>query len=115
MNVVNFFIAGRNRKGTISKSDIEYIFGISSWHDYQKVKDIQKFIRKHNYAVQKESAWDELYILPGGEKLNITNDDMSEVKAGEATKGELKKAFGKMTSGKKISRPVLSKFVGMIA
>ena len=40
---------------------------------------------------------------------------MSEVKAGEATKGELKKAFGKMTSGKKISRPVLSKFVGMIA
>ena len=115
MNVVNFFIAGRNRKGTISKSDIEYIFGINSWDDYQKVKDIQKFIRKHNYAVQKESAWDELYILPGGEKLNITNDDMSEVKAGEATKGELKKAFGKMTSGKKISRPVLSKFVGMIA
>ena len=24
-------------------------------------------------------AWDEMYVLPGGEKLDISNDDMSEV------------------------------------
>ena len=114
MNVVNFFIAGRNRKGTVSKNDIEYIFGLSSWDEYEKVKKIQKFIRKHNYAVCTTSAWDEMYVLPGGEKLDISSDDMSEVQPG-AKKTELKRAFGKMSSGKRNSRPVLNKFVGMIA
>ena len=51
MNVVNFFIAGRNRKGTVSKNDIEYIFGLSSWDEYEEVKKIQKFIKKHNYMI----------------------------------------------------------------
>ena len=114
MNVVNFFIAGRNRKGTVSKNDIEYIFGLSSWDEYEEVKKIQKFIKKHNYAICKTSAWDEMYVLPGGEKLDISNDDMSEIQPG-AKKTELKKAFGKMSSGKRNSRPVLNKFVGMIA
>ena len=114
MNVVNFFIAGRNRKGTVSRNDIEYIFGMNSWDELEEIKKIQKFIRKHNYAIFKTSAWDEMYVLPGGEKLDISNDDMSEVQPG-AKKTELKKAFGKMSSGKKNSRPVLNKFVGMIA
>ena len=114
MNVVNFFIAGRNRKGTVSKNDIEYIFGLSSWDEHEEIKKIQKFIRKHNYAVCTTSAWDEMYVLPGGEKLDISNDDMSEIQPG-AKKTELKKAFGKMSSGKRNSRPVLNKFVGMIA
>ena len=114
MNVVNFFIAGRNRKGTVSRNDIEYIFGLSAWDELEEVKKIQKFIKKHNYAVCTTSAWDEMYVLPGGEKLDISNDDMSEVQPG-AKKTELKKAFGKMSSGKRNSRPVLNKFVGMIA
>ena len=114
MNVVNFFIAGRNRKGTVSRNDIEYIFGMNSWDELEEVKKIQKFIKKHNYAVCTTSAWDEMYVLPGGEKLDISSDDMSEVQPG-AKKTELKKAFGKMSSGKKNSRPVLNKFVGMIA
>jgi len=114
MNVVNFFIAGRNRKGTVSRNDIEYIFGLSSWDELEEVKKIQKFIKKHNYAVCTTSAWDEMYVLPGGEKLDISSDDMSEVQPG-AKKTELKRAFGKMSSGKRNSRPVLNKFVGMIA
>ena len=114
MNVVNFFIAGRNRKGTVSKNDIEYIFGLSSWDEHEEIKKIQKFVKKHNYAVCTTSAWDEMYVLPGGEKLDISSDDMSEVQPG-AKKTELKRAFGKMSSGKRNSRPVLNKFVGMIA
>lgn len=114
MNIVNFFIAGRNRKGTVSKNDIEYIFGLSAWDELEEVKKIQKFIKKHNYAVCTTSAWDEMYVLPGGEKLDISSDDMSEVQPG-AKKTELKRAFGKMSSGKRNSRPVLNKFVGMIA
>ena len=113
MNVVNFFIAGKNRKGTVSRHEIEYIFSLG-WNEYEEIKKIQKFIRKHNYAVCTTSAWDEMYVLPGGQKLDISNDDMSEVQPG-AKKTELKKAFGKMSSGKKNSRPVLNKFVEMIA
>ena len=55
-----------------------------------------------------------MYVLPGGEKLDISSDDMSEVQPG-VKKTELKKSsFGKMSSGKRNSRPVLNKFVGMI-
>jgi hypothetical protein len=56
-----------------------------------------------------------MYVLPGGEKLDISDDDMSEIKPGFAKKGDLKKAFSKMTSGRKNSRPLLNKFIGMIA
>ena len=55
-----------------------------------------------------------MYVLPGGQKLDVSNDDMSEVQPG-AKKSELKKAFSKMSSGRKNSRPVLNKFIGMIA
>ena len=56
-----------------------------------------------------------MYVLPGGKKLDISNDDMSDIQPGLAKKSELKKAFGKMSSGKKNSRPLLNKFIGMIA
>jgi hypothetical protein len=116
MSVTNFFIAGRNSKGTISKSDVGYVFGLSSWkeEDVIKIKEIQKEIKKNNVAVCTTKAWDEMYVLPGGTRLDTTNDDLSEVKPG-AKKAELKKAFSKMTSGRKNNRPLLSKFIGMIA
>jgi hypothetical protein len=56
-----------------------------------------------------------MYVLPGGERLNVSDDDMSEIKPGEFKKSDLKKAFGKMSSGRKNSRPLLNKFIGMIA
>ena len=46
MNVVNFFIAGRNRKGTVSRNDIEYIFGLSSWDEYEEVKKDSEVYQK---------------------------------------------------------------------
>ena len=114
MNIVNFFIAGRNKKGTVSKHDIEHIFGLNSWDDEIQIKKIQKDILKNNVAVCTRQGWDEMYVLPGGQKLDVSNDDMSEVQPG-AKKSELKKAFSKMSSGRKNSRPVLNKFIGMIA
>jgi hypothetical protein len=56
-----------------------------------------------------------MYVLPGGEKLDISDDDMSQIVPGVAKKGDLKRAFSKMTSGRKNSRPLLNKFIGMIA
>ena len=115
MSVTNFFIAGRNRKGTISKYDIEHIFGLNSWDDADKIKSIQKEILKNNVAVCTTQAWDELYVLPGGQRLDVSNDNMSDITPGTAKKSDLKKAFGKMSSGRKNSRPLLNKFIGMIA
>ena len=37
--------------------------------------------------------------------LDVSNDDMSEITPGEFKKSDLKKAFGKMSSGRKNSRP----------
>ena len=115
MTVTNFFIAGRNKKGTIARSDIAYIFGLHTWDDEDKIKKIQKEILKNNVAVCTTQAWDELYVLPGGQKLDVSNDDMSEITPGEFKKSDLKKAFGKMSSNRKNSRPLLNKFIGMIA
>ena len=115
MTVTNFFIVDGNRKGSVSSRDIEYIFNLNSWDDAEKIKSIQKEIKKNNVAVCTTQAWDEMYVLPGGNKLDISNDDMSEIQPGTAKKADLKKAFGKMSSGRKNSRPLLNKFIGMIA
>ena len=114
MSITNFFIASGNRKGTVSTSDISYIINLNSWDDADKIKSIQKEIRKNNVAVCTTQAWDEMYVLPGGKKLDISEDNMSDIQPG-AKKSELKKAFGKMSSGRKNSRPLLNKFIGMIA
>ena len=113
MNVVNFFIAGKSKSGTISKSDIEHIFNIG-WSENEKLKKIQKELRTKNVAVVTDQAWTEMYVLPGGVKLDTSTEDLSDVQVG-AKKGELKRAFGKMTSGRKNQRPLLNKFIGMIA
>jgi len=115
MTVTNFFIVGGNSRGTISCRDIEFIFDLDGWRDGDKIKAIQKEIRKNNVAVCTAQAWDEMYVLPGGKKLDISDDDMSDIQPGTAKKAELKKAFGKMSSGRKNSRPLLNKFIGMIA
>jgi hypothetical protein len=115
MSITNFFIVNGNNRGTVSRADIEYIFDLNSWDDADKVKSIQKEIKKNNVAVCTTQGWDEMYVLPGGKKLDISDDDMSDIKPGLAKKSELKKAFGKMSSGKKNSRPLLNKFIGMIA
>ena len=115
MSITNFFIASRNRKGTISKNDIASIFELSTWDDEDKIKSIQKEILKNNVAVCKTGGWDEMYVLPGGSKLDVSDDNMSEITPGTAKTGELKKAFSKMSSGRKNSRPLLNKFIGMIA
>ena len=115
MSITNFFIASRNRKGTLSKNDIASIFELSTWDDEDKIKSIQKEILKNNVAVCKTGGWDEMYVLPGGSKLDVSDDNMSEITPGTAKTGELKKAFSKMSSGRKNSRPLLNKFIGMIA
>jgi len=114
MSITNFFIASGNRKGTVSRNDIEYIFDLRYWDDAEQIKKIQKEILKNNVAVCTTQAWDEMYVLPGGKKLDISEDNMSDIQPG-AKKSELKKAFGKMSSGRKNSRPLLNKFIGMIA
>ena len=42
MTITNFFIAGRNRKGTIDKNTVGNIFGLDTWHDIDKIKKYSK-------------------------------------------------------------------------
>ena len=42
MTITNFFVDGRNRKGTIDKNTVGNIFGLDTWHDIDKIKSIQK-------------------------------------------------------------------------
>ena len=85
------------------------------WNDTEKLKAIQKELRTKNVAVITDQAWTEMYVLPGGEKLNTSTEDLSDIAPGTMGKMQLKRAFGKMSSGRKNQRPLLNKFIGMIA
>jgi len=51
--------------------------------------------------------------LPGLGGVSTDTDEL-DVEVG-ASKAQLKRAFGKMTSGKLTSRPVLNNFIKMVA
>ena len=46
----------------VSRNDIEYIFGLNYWDDADKVKSIQKEIKKNNVAVCTTQGWDEIRL-----------------------------------------------------
>jgi len=97
---VNFSILGRN--ALFEEREI--------YQEWDEIHD-----ERIDIADRIKNEFPDLNVLVGGQTgLDISNDDMSEVQPG-AKKTELKKAFGKMSSGKRNSRPVLNKFVGMIA
>ena len=62
----------------------------------------------------KQLGYDEYYVLPGGNALSIETETLDDELIG-ASKAKLKTAFGKMAKGKILSRPLLNKFVAMVA
>ena len=107
MNVVGFFIAGSGRNGTVSKRTLEDKFGMDC-----DLKKIRKELKKNNVAVCKSAGYDEYYILPS---MDIDLEDKGiEVEVG-ASKSALKSAFKKNATSKTLNRPLLNKFIGMVA
>ena len=114
MNVVGFFVAGSGKSGKVKPDTLRY--AIDGWHyDYGKSERIQnalKELKKNNVFVAKSKGYDEYYILPGSMKTE--EYEMSDELVG-ASKAKLKSAFGKSTAGRVSSRPLLNKFISMVA
>jgi len=111
MNIVGFFVAGRGSKGSVSQDILTDKMGIDRY-DTQKFKEYRKILNRDNVLVSKSQGYDEFYILPGPQKFEMNTE--LEVEVG-ANKAALKRAFGKMSNGKVVNRPLLNKFVKMVA
>ena len=110
MNILGFFIAGSGRKGYVKKDIIMDEMGCS----WEEAGTYAKEIHKNKVLVnsQKE-GYDEHYLMPGGEKLDIESGDL-DVEVG-ASKANLKRAFVKASKGKISSRILLNKFIQKVA
>ena len=111
MNIVGFFVAGHGSKGNVSQDVLTDKMGIDRY-DIQKFKEYRKILNRDNVLVSKSQGYDEFYILPGPQKFEMKTE--LEVEVG-ANKAALKRAFGKMSNGKIVNRPLLNKFVKMVA
>ena len=114
MNVVGFFVAGSGRKGTVRPDTLRY--AVDGWqYEYgnsDKIRNALKELKKNNVFVAKQKGYDEYYILPGSMKTE--EFELSDDLVG-ASKAKLKTAFGKSTGSRISSRPLLNKFISMVA
>ena len=114
MNVIGFFLAGQGRSGRIDKRTISWITNIPSYSD--EMKSILKKVNKEKfYAVNGDvTGYDEYYLLPGGNNLEVENAGLDDDLVG-ASKAKLKTAFGKSMKGKVTSRVLLNRFIKLVA
>ena len=111
MNVIGFFIAGSGKSGRVDKRSLYYLLpGDSHTETMEKVK----FLNKNKYLAITSLGYDEYYVLPGGNSLEINDEGLSDELVG-ASKAKLKSAFGKSMKGKVSSRPLLNKFIKLVA
>ena len=116
MNIVNFFVAGNGRSGRVDKYEIRNLIKKKDedWGELTiRTKEAVKKINKENVLIfDNKQGFDQLYLLPGLNSM-ITNESL-DVEVG-ASKAQLKRAFGKMATGKLSNRPLLNNFVKMVA
>ena len=116
MNIVGFFVAGSGKHGKVRPDTLRY--AIDGWryeyHNSDLIKSALKELKKNNVYVAKSEGYDEYYILPGSAQLETENFELSDELVG-ASKAKLKSAFGKSATGRISSRPLLNKFIAMVA
>ena len=116
MNVVGFFVAGSGKHGKVKSDTLRY--AVDGWRDkYSSDEDIRKALadlNKNNVFVAKSKGYDEYYILPGAGRLSVEDFEMSDDLVG-ASKAKLKTAFAKSSAGRISSRPLLNKFIALVA
>ena len=114
-NIVNFFVAGGGRKGTVKYNDIRDVVGYDMVQGYQEMLNLVKKCNKENVLiVPKGQGFDVTYILPGPNKFEM-NTELDLEDGVTYNKGQLKRAFGKMSNGKTANRPLLNNFIKMVA
>ena len=109
VNVIGFFITpqARNAKryilGRIERSGTHII----------DLDEKMKAFKKTKFFMLNNVGYDDYYIIPGGDDLEIKDEEM-DVNA-KSSKNELKTAFLKMQKSKSVNRVLLSRFVDKIA
>jgi hypothetical protein len=115
MNVVNFFVAGSSRKGSVSYNDIRDVIDYSMVQSYNEMNNLVKKCNKDNVLiVPKGQGFDVCYILPGLGKFDM-NTELELEDGVTYNKGQLKRAFSKMSNGKTANRPLLNNFIKVVA
>ena len=111
-SIVNFFVAGEGRNGSVRSKIFQDIIGYE-WEHEDLIKNYRKSLRKDNFvSIEGGHGFDTIYILPGMNDLDM--DSELEVEVG-ASKSELKKAFKQMSNKKMLNRPLLNNFIKMVA
>ena len=114
MNIVGFFIAGSGRSGRVDKNVIRNVCKLDDYTDTAELMALVKKINKEKFLAVESAGYDEYYILPGGNSLEVENDGLGDELIG-ASKAKLKSAFGKSMKSKIDSRALLNKFVKLVA
>jgi len=116
MNIVGFFVAGSGKYGRVTSDTLRY--AVDGWRYEDRTSDLiknaLKELKNNNVFVTKQKGYDEYYVLPGAGQLEVENFELSDELVG-ASKAKLKSAFGKSASGRVSSRPLLNKFISMVA
>ena len=116
MNIVGFFVAGSGKYGRVTADTLRY--AVDGWRYEDRTSDLiknaLKELKKNNVFITKQKGYDEYYVLPGAGQLEVENFELSDELVG-ASKAKLKSAFGKSASGRVSSRPLLNKFISMVA
>jgi hypothetical protein len=109
VNVIGFFITPQ------AKHAKRYILGRIERSGTHITDFDEKFrsFRKTKFFMLNNVGYDDYYIIPGGDDLEIKEDEM-DVNA-KSSKNELKTAFMKMQKSKSVNRVLLSRFIDKIA
>ena len=109
VNVIGFFITPQ------AKHAKRYILSRIERSGTHIIDFDEKFksFRKTKFFMLNNVGYDDYYIIPGGEDLEIKEDEM-DVNS-NSSRNELKTAFMKMQKSKSVNRVLLSRFIDKIA
>ena len=108
ITIAGFFIAGSGKNGKVTRSTIGSI--TNDWND-DSIKKCQKELRLQNVLTIKNAGYDEYYILPSSIDMSEESIELDE----NSSKAQIKKAFSKKLTKKSNNRPVLRKFIDLVA
>lgn len=105
VNVIGFHISDLSRRTILHRCDKG---GASIGDVDEQIKEA----RKKKFFMLNNIGYDDYYMIPGGDDLEVKEDVMDPT---AKTKNELKRAFLKMQKSKSVNRILLSRFIDKIA
>ncbi len=107
VNTIGFFITPYFSRRIVQNRIEAYDAELNNFDErYRKSRD-NKFFMINN------AGYDDYYIIPGGEDLQIKDDDLDKIVV--ESKSDLKRAFMKMQKGKSVNRVLLTRFIDKIS